>query len=301
MVAAPADVEGEIMGVEESGSRLAVGGASARGVPASTASGHRRLMIIVYHAVFFDLVRDAGGTLLWNLNAGVWIFFVVSGFLLYRPFAAAHLARGSGVELPGYALRRVARIYPAYWAVLAFFTFVVPRAVIHGTDGFLLHVTLTQTYVHTPNPFLVGLPPAWSLVVELSFYVFLPVCAVIGACARRAARSRSSWSGSRCWSPSGWPRSSPSPKASARPGSPCSHSTLRRSRSDAARGAHREPVPVVDGGPASRLVARRGLADARPRRVRRHPLVLRIRPFADECARRPSGSTCSRHSSVCSS
>ena len=67
-------------------------------------------------------------------------------------------------------------MYPAYWLVLAFFTFVVPRINIYGLHGFLLHTSLTQTYVHI-NPFVDGLPPAWSLVVEISFYVFLPLYA----------------------------------------------------------------------------------------------------------------------------
>ncbi len=145
------------------------------------------LMVIVYHAVFFaSWFRTPGGTLFWNLNSGVWIFFVTSGFLLYRPFAAAHLREGSPVDLRGYAIRRFARIYPAYWAVLVFFTFVVSRAsYADGLSG-VLSVTLTKTYVHEVNPYFIGLPPAWSLVVEVTFYAFLPVyAAAIGALARR--------------------------------------------------------------------------------------------------------------------
>jgi peptidoglycan/LPS O-acetylase OafA/YrhL len=145
------------------------------------------LMVIVYHAVFFAAwFRTPGGTLLWNLNSGVWIFFVTSGFLLYRPFAAAHLHNRPQVDVRGYAIRRFARIYPAYWAVLAFFTFVVTRASYDGGVSGVLSVTLTKTYVHETNPYLIGLPPAWSLVVEVTFYAFLPVyAAAIGALARK--------------------------------------------------------------------------------------------------------------------
>jgi peptidoglycan/LPS O-acetylase OafA/YrhL len=144
-------------------------------------------MVIVYHAVFFTTwFRTPGGSLFWNLNAGVWIFFATSGFLLYRPFAEAHLRGGPAVDLRGYGIRRFARIFPAYWAVLAFFTIVVPRATIVGTKDFLLNVSLTQTYVHAKNPFYVGLPPAWSLVVEITFYAFLPFYAMlVGRIGRR--------------------------------------------------------------------------------------------------------------------
>ncbi|HET9729522.1 MAG TPA: acyltransferase [Acidimicrobiia bacterium] len=146
------------------------------------------LMIVVYHAAFFASLRvsatspavmnTTGGAFLARLNSGVWVFFVVSGFLLYRPFAAAHQGDRGGVRVGAYAVRRIARIYPAYWLVLAFFTFVIPRAVITGVDEFFSHSTLTFTYLHfRTNPFLIGLPPAWSLVVEVSFYAFLPLYA----------------------------------------------------------------------------------------------------------------------------
>src|SRR3954470_19674030 len=144
------------------------------------------LMVVVYHAAFFNAdFATRGGAFLGTLNAGVWVFFVTSGCLLYRPFASTHLNDTPPVSYGGYAIRRIARIYPAYWVVLAFFTLVVPRVNIYGVTGFLLHTSLTQTYVHI-NPFVDGLPPAWSLVVEVSFYVFLPFyAALIGACARR--------------------------------------------------------------------------------------------------------------------
>jgi peptidoglycan/LPS O-acetylase OafA/YrhL len=150
------------------------------------------MMVIVYHAVFFSTwFRTPGGSLFWNLNAGVWIFFATSGFLLYRPFAEAHLRDRAPVGLRGYAIRRVARIYPAYWAVIAFFTLVVPRAHVSGTTGFFTNVTLTFTYVHLKNPFFVGLPPAWSLVVEVTFYAFLPLYAMLLAAVGRRWNARS--------------------------------------------------------------------------------------------------------------
>ena len=83
------------------------------------------LAVIVFHCVFLtSFFHTPGDMFLSNLNSGVWVFFVASGFLLYGPFAAAHLAEGSNVDVRRYALRRAARLYPAYWLVLLFFTFV---------------------------------------------------------------------------------------------------------------------------------------------------------------------------------
>src|SRR4051812_26100870 len=55
------------------------------------------------------------GGVLARLDVGVAIFFVLSGFLLFRPFA---LARATGARRPGtgrYLWRRALRILPAYW------------------------------------------------------------------------------------------------------------------------------------------------------------------------------------------
>ena len=46
------------------------------------------------------------------------VFFVLSGFLLYRPFLAADLDGLRPVALRDYARRGVLRIVPAYWLAL---------------------------------------------------------------------------------------------------------------------------------------------------------------------------------------
>ena len=53
-----------------------------------------------------------------HLNVGVTLFFLISGFLLYRPWAAALLQDGAPPSLARYARRRFARIVPAYWLAL---------------------------------------------------------------------------------------------------------------------------------------------------------------------------------------
>src|SRR5690349_6641407 len=47
------------------------------------------------------------------------MFFVLSGYLLYRTFVRAALGRSEPVWTGGYLIRRAARIVPAYYAALA--------------------------------------------------------------------------------------------------------------------------------------------------------------------------------------
>ncbi len=145
------------------------------------------LAVIAFHSVVTSdpTLRTAGVRWLIHLNIGVWVFFVISGFLLYLPFARHHLSGRPRSSVQDYAIRRVARIYPAYWVALAFWLFVLPRTNIGGAGGPLAYITLTQGYFTTDISR--GIPVAWSLVTEVSFYAFLPVYAVaVGWLARRA-------------------------------------------------------------------------------------------------------------------
>src|ERR671930_1014584 len=52
------------------------------------------------------------------LDVGFAVFFLISGFLLYRPFARARYAGESTPAIMPYAQRRLLRIVPAYWVAL---------------------------------------------------------------------------------------------------------------------------------------------------------------------------------------
>lgn len=134
--------------------------------------------VLVFHgAEFTGALGGSLGDYLINLNAGVWVFFVASGFLLYRPFADAHLNGERRPNLRDYFLRRATRIYPAYWVALFVTTVVLGEATVHGTRNAVLNATLTQFYFR--NQLFAGLPHAWTLVVEVSFYLFLPCFAYL--------------------------------------------------------------------------------------------------------------------------
>ncbi len=103
---------------------------------------------------------------------GIAVFFVISGFLLYRPYAAAAQAGRPGPQLGPFWTRRFARIYPAYWVALAFVVIVFGQYEFTSIGHALSFATLTQTYRSTYG--LRGLGVAWTLCIEVSFYVLLP-------------------------------------------------------------------------------------------------------------------------------
>jgi len=112
-----------------------------------------------------------------HLDVGVSVFFVLSGFLLYRPFVAAHLSARPGPSLRRYATRRFLRIYPAYWIALTFFLFGARTIHFHNAGDYVAFYALVHIYWR--QRVLGGIVATWSLAVEVSFYVFLPVYALV--------------------------------------------------------------------------------------------------------------------------
>lgn len=147
------------------------------------------LCVASYHFFQTSAVFPIGATTAFDVGGqfrvGVWVFFVLSGFLLYRPYARAHLGAGRAPSAVRYARSRFLRIWPAYAAALFVLTYVWHRVAIDGPNGFLVHLFLVQNYV--PSQFIRGgIGPAWSLVVEVAFYAFLPVyAAIVGSGTKR--------------------------------------------------------------------------------------------------------------------
>ncbi len=117
-----------------------------------------------------------------GLGSGVAIFFVVSGFLLYRPYVAARLAGTKGPRLRDYARRRALRIVPAYWLALTVLALYPGLVADFGRDGWVYYGLLQDWF---PDLRTNGLPQAWSMTVEVTFYVLLPL---FGALAWRLTR-----------------------------------------------------------------------------------------------------------------
>jgi peptidoglycan/LPS O-acetylase OafA/YrhL len=115
--------------------------------------------------------------LFWNLRAGVTLFFVLSGFLLYRPFAAALIRATPRPSIKRYVINRGLRILPAYWVILILTALVVDHELLTAPGEFAANVLLVQNYVPNYQPLgwsPVGIAAAWSVVIEVSFYAALP-------------------------------------------------------------------------------------------------------------------------------
>ncbi|GAC1312639.1 MAG: acyltransferase [Acidimicrobiales bacterium] len=155
--------------------------------------------IVVFHVAFVSglgLRHPVLGLFLARLDVGVPLFFVISGFLLYRPFVAAHLAGRPHPRTRSFLARRVLRIVPAYWAVLAVVAFVLGLKHLGGIGGVAIYFGFLQIYdnAHIGG----GISQAWSLCTEMTFYVALPAYAF--AIRRIAGRVRArpivtEWSG----------------------------------------------------------------------------------------------------------
>lgn len=140
-------------------------------------------MILVVHVLGVSPIGSNAATkLLFNLSFGVTIFFLISGFLLYRPFVAHRLGGATAPPAATYAKRRFLRIVPAYWLCLTVLL-VLSGAIELSAPNALAQYGLLQTmpFVGDGNCTmqLAGcqLFQTWSLAVEATFYVLLPLFA----------------------------------------------------------------------------------------------------------------------------
>jgi peptidoglycan/LPS O-acetylase OafA/YrhL len=135
------------------------------------------LSVLVFHVAQVTGTGESRswGAYLMRLNVGVTLFFVISAFLLYRPFVAARLGVGPPVSVRRYLRSRALRILPAYWFALTVLM-LIPGALV-GVDArhWWIYFGFLQVYdVHRID---LGIPPAWSLSTECAFYLFLPAYA----------------------------------------------------------------------------------------------------------------------------
>lgn len=140
--------------------------------------GFSTILIVVYHTSdisgYSVTHAESIGAYIDRLNVGVAIFFVLSGFLIFRPFVHSLIHGSTLPVVRHYYLKRAARILPGYWIAL----FVLARLdalTVVNSSGFIRNILLVHPF--TANNVFTGIRQAWTLSVEMSFYIVVPLLA----------------------------------------------------------------------------------------------------------------------------
>jgi peptidoglycan/LPS O-acetylase OafA/YrhL len=135
------------------------------------------LCVLLTHTSFLSGSNEGTwfGAYTARLDLGVTIFFLISGFLLYRPFVHSRLNGAPTTPLARFLERRFLRIFPAYWLALTLLAIAPGLPDVH-TGRWWVYYGLFQAY--DPAWYDKGIGTAWSLSTEVAFYLLLPLYAL---------------------------------------------------------------------------------------------------------------------------
>lgn len=114
-------------------------------------------------------------------DIGVRIFFVISGFILGRPFARHYLLGHSRPSLRSYYLRRLTRLEPPYLINIAVCAISIVLYAHLPVREVFPHFAASAVYLHRfffPNGGVIS-PVAWTLEIEVQFYLLVPLLTLI--------------------------------------------------------------------------------------------------------------------------
>ncbi len=149
------------------------------------------VLVVLVHTSFASgfTTRSPEGIYTARLEIGVSVFFLISGFLLYRPFAASHLGGGLSPDVGRFWVRRLLRIVPAYWLAFGITSYVMHANTLRpGWRSVLIYLGFAQIYF--PSHALTWITQAWSLCTEVTFYLFLPLFAAAVVARRRSEHNQ---------------------------------------------------------------------------------------------------------------
>lgn len=152
-------------------------------LPLTGLRGIAALWVMLSHCSYFF---EGLQTSLWSAGrwlqlgwTGVLMFFVLSGFLLALPYVESQRTATRRPDLAAYLVRRVFRVFPAYWMQLALLV-----AVGWWFGGMFAVQDVNTLVAHLGMWFNLGLEPVrpllgvwWTLPVEFAFYLTLPLLA----------------------------------------------------------------------------------------------------------------------------
>ncbi|MER6916658.1 acyltransferase [Streptomyces sp. NPDC000594] len=154
-------------------------------------------MVLIAHLAQWTgaLIDDQGRpgpfvSVMSGLLVAIPIFLIISGYLLYRPWADAALGTRKAPKVTHYYWHRVLRIFPIYWV------FILTTLLIFNREqaGDFWRTVRLMTAQHVQNwadlrtdPGLTNWAQTWSLATEVHYYMALPVVAFV---LHRALKSR---------------------------------------------------------------------------------------------------------------
>ncbi|MCU1320932.1 MAG: acyltransferase 3 [Acidobacteriaceae bacterium] len=125
-----------------------------------------------------------------NGNRGVPLFFMISGFILARPFAEHHLFNKPRPALSKYFARRLTRLEPPYIVNLLFAAAALIFIDHNTVRSILPHLAASLVYLHTlifHSPSTIN-SVAWSLEIEVQFYILAPLLTLLFVIRNNASR-----------------------------------------------------------------------------------------------------------------
>jgi peptidoglycan/LPS O-acetylase OafA/YrhL len=144
--------------------------------------------VLLYHARAWvsERIVEADGALADQIqygHYGVQLFFVISGFLLAIPFARWRLLGAPPPKLRTYFLRRLTRLEPPY---IASFLLLFAAGLVIAIPGWAAQwPSLLASLAYQHNLVFGGFSDincvAWSLEVEVQFYVLTPLLSAVFA------------------------------------------------------------------------------------------------------------------------
>jgi len=136
-----------------------------------------------------EFLRHPPLRVLWDGSAAVMLFFALSGFVLSLPFTG----EDSSIQPIGFLIRRIARLYPAYWAALILALALRSLVLGHGpllgvspwADSLWSDPVSPSTLVKHFLMIAPGIdthaidPVIWSLVIEMKVSIVFPLILVL--------------------------------------------------------------------------------------------------------------------------